>query len=333
MFDGRIAKDNFVLTYGSVFKLTRTHYQHSDKVIDSQENRWQYLGDLGWKLYLIWLQAKLKNYAQNNFVLIYGSVFKLTRTHYQHSDKVIDSQENRWQYLGDLGWKLYLIWLQAKLKNYAQNNFVLTYGSVFKLTRTHYQHSDKANFGTLPLSSALPLAQSLYAAADQPMLLRFGLCHAKVCFMQTATLSVISGSAIPYVLGKGSMPSQLFFYTPNKTHFWVLVFFKKVTGYRCSGIINKCARFTAMSAEQHWHVLRRLPRCSGYMVLAGVTSLVPSVIRTYSIWKAHLTLVIASAMVYAQNDNGVCTERQWCMHRTTIELLRLYTFCAILLCS
>ncbi|KAJ7128685.1 hypothetical protein C8R44DRAFT_733010 [Mycena epipterygia] len=177
------AQNNFVLTYGSVFKLTRTHYQQSDKVIDSQENRWQYLGDLGWKLYLIWLQAKLKNYAQNNFVLTYGSVFKLTRTHYQQSDKVIDSQENRWQYLGDLGWKLYLIWLQAKLKNYAQNNFVLTYGSVFKLTRTHYQHSDKAmdsqencwqdlgdlgwklyliwlqaNFGPLPLSSALPLA-------------------------------------------------------------------------------------------------------------------------------------------------------------------------------
>ncbi|KAJ7042859.1 hypothetical protein C8F04DRAFT_1175955 [Mycena alexandri] len=69
------------------------------------------------------------------------------------------------------------------------------------------------------------------------ILLRFGLSHAEICFMQSATMSVISGQCIPHLLDYTSHPQHLDFYTPDVTYQSVLRFFTFSTGYEMSPAI------------------------------------------------------------------------------------------------
>ncbi|KAJ7028041.1 hypothetical protein C8F04DRAFT_1292078 [Mycena alexandri] len=63
------------------------------------------------------------------------------------------------------------------------------------------------------------------------ILVRFGLCPAEIRFMQSATMTVLCGQCIPYLLDYSSRPYHLEFCAPRATYHSVLRFFTFATGY------------------------------------------------------------------------------------------------------
>ncbi|KAJ7017932.1 hypothetical protein C8F04DRAFT_1278525 [Mycena alexandri] len=90
--------------------------------------------------------------------------------------------------------------------------------------------ADRLSLSLTSRKFAALFARELQAGISR-ILLRFGLSHAEIRFMQSATMSVISGQCIPYLLDYTSRPQHLDFYTPDVTYQSVLRFFALSTGY------------------------------------------------------------------------------------------------------
>ncbi|KAJ6473614.1 hypothetical protein C8R47DRAFT_1076588 [Mycena vitilis] len=63
------------------------------------------------------------------------------------------------------------------------------------------------------------------------LLRRFGLTHAEVRFMQSATMAIIAGPGVADFMTADFHPTRVDFFAPNTTYAWVIRFFEMATGY------------------------------------------------------------------------------------------------------
>ncbi|KAJ7020672.1 hypothetical protein C8F04DRAFT_1196421 [Mycena alexandri] len=118
--------------------------------------------------------------------------------------------------------------------------------------------ADRLSLSRTSRKFAALFARELQAGISR-ILLRFGLSHAEIRFMQSATMSVISGQCIPHLLDYTSRPQHLDFYAPDVTYHSVLRFFTLSTGCEASPAIfndlsvpeghNDRAKFAACSTS------------------------------------------------------------------------------------
>ncbi|KAF7349938.1 hypothetical protein MVEN_01294600 [Mycena venus] len=104
-----------------------------------------------------------------------------------------------------------------------------------------------------------------FQASANALLLRFGLCHSEIRFMQSALLVVVSGSAVLHISFPHVHPDNLDFYVPRHRTLWLARFLKTVTTYRQTGqssgrsvIVPQGGFLDDLDRFAHWPLDQRL---------------------------------------------------------------------------
>ncbi|KAJ7154981.1 hypothetical protein C8R43DRAFT_1126371 [Mycena crocata] len=112
---------------------------------------------------------------------------------------------------------------------------------VYEEIMSHLTMRDRLSIGRTAKKYRAISGRALQASITS-LLKSFGLAHSHIRFMQTATGTVISGDAIPFLFNPSSTASTLLFVTPHDMYLWVIDFFRKMTGYACTGSIRRHKR-------------------------------------------------------------------------------------------
>ncbi|KAJ7130743.1 hypothetical protein C8R43DRAFT_957106 [Mycena crocata] len=112
---------------------------------------------------------------------------------------------------------------------------------VFEEVMSYLSMRDRFSFGRTAKKYRAVAGRALQASVAA-LLRSFGLSHTHIRFMQTATSTIISGDAIPFLFNPSSRVSSLLFLTPHDLYLWVIDFFRKATTYVCDGSIKRHKR-------------------------------------------------------------------------------------------
>ncbi|KAJ7136462.1 hypothetical protein C8R43DRAFT_1132356 [Mycena crocata] len=91
-----------------------------------------------------------------------------------------------------------------------------------------------------------------FQAALAALVTSFGLSYPQIRFMQTATLTVISGSTMSHLLDADIQPNNLDFYCPKPAYPWVGRFFEIASRYRPARTVDHCDLFEGISECLQW---------------------------------------------------------------------------------